>query len=235
LEGWPVVLAALGIGVIVGIVAGFAVARLARPSEKSVRNLRTTVQELQASRDELASVAIENVLLHRDARHLSLTDPLTGVWNRRYLQMILPREIDRATRFGRPLSLLMLDIDRFKPINDRWGHQRGDKVLVELIRRLGGSTRSQIDTVVRYGGEEFVVVLPETPARGARFVAEKLRMAVREEPFAGGDGEPLNITVSVGIASYPEDGATADDLVGAADLALYRAKAAGRDRVESPA
>jgi two-component system, cell cycle response regulator len=180
-----------------------------------------------------ASVGIENVLLHQEAERLSITDGLTGVWNRRYLQLTLTKEIDRADRFDRPLSLLMIDIDRFKGVNDAHGHQRGDEVLVELTRRILGSVRTQIDVLARYGGEEFVIVLPETPPAGARVVAEKVRTAIGDEPFQSEDGPSLAVTVSIGVASYPADGMTADELVAAADGAMYRAKEAGRDRVEA--
>jgi len=178
-------------------------------------------------------VAIENVLLHQETQQLSITDGLTGVWNRRYLELSLRKEIERASRFSRPLSVLLVDIDRFKRVNDRFGHQRGDEILVEITRRLIGSIRTQIDFVSRYGGEEFVLVLPETPGDGATVVAEKVRSTVRAEPFAG-EGDPaLQVTVSVGVASYPIDGLSAEDLLRAADQAMYRAKRAGRDRVET--
>jgi two-component system cell cycle response regulator len=180
-----------------------------------------------------ASVAIENVLLHREAERLSITDGLTGVWNRRYLQLTLAKEIDRAQRFGRPLSVLMVDIDHFKGVNDEHGHPRGDEVLVELTRRILAQIRSQIDFLTRYGGEEFVIVLPETPAQGAMVVAEKVRGAVADAPFRSDPGPPVSVTVSIGAATYPEDGDSVSDLVGAADAAMYRAKEAGRDRVEA--
>lgn len=180
-----------------------------------------------------ASVAIENVLLHQEAERLSLTDGLTGVWNRRFLQLQLQKEIDRAKRFGRPLSLLLVDIDRFKDTNDEHGHLVGDEVLVEVVRRVVDSTRGNIDVVARFGGEEFVALLPETPREGARVVAEKVRQAISLRPIEA-EGVPggLHETVSVGVASYPEDGTTVDALLRAADRAMYRAKEAGRDRVE---
>jgi two-component system cell cycle response regulator len=179
-----------------------------------------------------ASVAIENVLLHQETERLSITDGLTGVWNRRYLELTLRKEIDRAQRFDRPLSVLMVDIDHFKRVNDLCGHQRGDEVLVELSRRVLESIRTQIDTLARYGGEEFVVVLPETPEEGARVVAEKIRSTVRDHSFASDAGPDVSTTVSLGVASFPADGSSPQQLLHAADLAMYRAKQGGRDRVE---
>jgi diguanylate cyclase (GGDEF)-like protein len=179
-----------------------------------------------------ASVAIENVLLHQEAQRLSITDGLTGVWNRRYLQLTLAKEIERAQRFERPLSVLMVDIDHFKRVNDLHGHQLGDEVLIEVTRRIMSTVRSQIDSLARYGGEEFVVVLPETGPEGAQVVADKILEVIRHGRFAGDDGPALSLTVSVGIATYEEGGTTADQLIRAADLAMYRAKQAGRDRVE---
>jgi diguanylate cyclase (GGDEF)-like protein len=181
-----------------------------------------------------ASVAIENVLLHQEAQRLSITDGLTGLWNRRYLALTLAKEIDRAQRFQRPLSVLMVDIDRFKDVNDAHGHLRGDEVLVELTRRMLSKIRGEIDTLARFGGEEFVIVLPETPREGARVVANKLRRAVRAKPFVSDVGTDVTATVSIGVAVYPDDGTSAEELIQAADVAVYRAKRRGRDRVESP-
>jgi diguanylate cyclase (GGDEF)-like protein len=145
--------------------------------------------------------------------------------------MTLRKEIERAQRFGRPLSVLMLDIDNFKGVNDSFGHQRGDEVLIEVTRRMLGEIRANIDVVGRYGGDEFVILLPETPSGGARVVAEKIRTAMRSQPFVGASADPLTVTSSLGISTYPEDGSTAEDLLGRTDAALYRAKAEGRDRV----
>ena len=181
-----------------------------------------------------ASVAIENVILHQEAQRLSITDGLTGVWNRRYLALTLAKEIERAQRFGRPLSVLMVDIDRFKDVNDAYGHLRGDEVLVELSRRMLSRIRGEIDTMARFGGEEFIIALPETPREGARVVANKLRRAVRAKPFVSDVGADVKVTVSIGVAVYPEDGRTGEELIRAADVAMYKAKRRGRDRVESP-
>lgn len=174
-----------------------------------------------------ASVAVENVLLHQEAQRLSLTDPLTGLWNYRYLIMTLGHEIERATRFRRPLTVLMLDLDRFKQINDRYGHQVGDGVLIELARRMRSAVR-EVDTVARYGGEEFVVILPETDAAGGARTAERLRHAIRTTPFHV-EGLDLAVTASIGVAVFPQHGVAASPLLRAADEALYDAKESGRD------
>jgi diguanylate cyclase (GGDEF)-like protein len=181
-----------------------------------------------------AGIAVDNVLLHREAQRLSITDPLTGLWNFRYLSMSLAREIERASRFGRPLAVLMLDLDHFKQVNDAWGHGRGDAVLRELASRVSEQIR-EVDTFARYGGEEFVLVLPETTAEGATMLADRVCAAVRREPFGsqveGSDVQPpIPVTVSIGIASFPDNGASAATLMRTADEALYAAKRDGRDR-----
>lgn len=176
-----------------------------------------------------ASVAVDNVLLHREAQRLSTTDPLTGLWNFRYLSMSLAREIERATRFRRPLSVLMLDLDHFKSVNDTHGHPRGDAVLRELAARLTEQIR-EVDVLARYGGEEFVLVLPETTLEGAAVLADRICTAVRREPFGEPGEVPLRLTVSVGVAGFPDHAASAATLVRVADDALYVAKEAGRDR-----
>jgi diguanylate cyclase (GGDEF)-like protein len=163
-----------------------------------------------------ATVAIDNVLLHQEAQRLSITDGLTGLWNYRYFTMNFAKEIERAARFRRPLALLLLDLDKFKTVNDVHGHQRGDSVLIELATRVSAEIR-EVDTFARYGGEEFVLVLPETDASGAG------------RAFGHQGEEPLHVTVSVGVAVFPEHGTTAAGLIRAADTALYAAKEAGRD------
>ncbi|MFF0172798.1 diguanylate cyclase [Micromonospora profundi] len=176
-----------------------------------------------------AAVAVDNVRVHEEAQRLSLTDPLTGLWNYRYLSESIRREVERASRFGRMLSVLALDLDRFKDVNDTYGHAAGDTVLAEFAQRMRGEIR-EVDLAFRQGGEEFVLLLPETDARGAAIVAERLGAAVRETPvvveaYAG----PIVVTVSVGIAVYPHHGTTGREVLEAADDALYAAKAAGRD------
>jgi diguanylate cyclase (GGDEF)-like protein len=177
-----------------------------------------------------ASIAVENVLLHDEATRASTIDQMTGVWNYRYLMTSLNREIERANRFDRSLSVLMLDLDHFKRVNDTYGHPRGDTVLREFAARVQREVR-EVDTLARYGGEEFAVVLPETTAAGAENLAERICAAIRAEPFtAEGTEVPLRVTVSIGGAVYPEHGSTSRDLIHAADRALYSAKEGGRDR-----
>lgn len=175
-----------------------------------------------------ATVAVDNVLLHEETSRLSVTDGLTGLWNYRYLQLSLAKEVERATRFERPLSLLMLDLDHFKLVNDVHGHQRGDAVLVELAERIRGLVRD-VDTLARYGGEEFVLVLPETDETGAVQAAERIRQAVRALPFGNAGDPPVVLTLSIGVAVFPVHGAGTVELLRAADDALYVAKREGRD------
>jgi two-component system cell cycle response regulator len=182
---------------------------------------------------EQGGVAIENVLLHEEAQRLSITDGLTGTWNRRYLYMQFKQVLATAQRFDRLFSVLMLDLDNFKDINDNYGHQRGDAILVEFSHRVSTMLR-EVDTFARYGGEEFVCLLSETDEDGAITTAEKIRDSVKSEPFGGMDEHLLNVTVSIGIAAYPQHGESAQTLIESADRALYQAKQTGRDRVTTP-
>ncbi|HWL35029.1 MAG TPA: diguanylate cyclase [Frankiaceae bacterium] len=175
-----------------------------------------------------ATVAIDNVLLHQEAQRLSITDGLTGLWNYRYFQMNFDKEIERASRFQRPLALLIFDLDKFKQVNDVYGHPRGDSVLIELATRVKGAIR-EVDTLARYGGEEFVLILPETDLEGATLAAGKICEIVRQRRFGAADEEPIRVTVSIGIAVYPDHGRSGATLVRSADAALYAAKEAGRD------
>lgn len=180
---------------------------------------------------EQGGVAIENVRLHEEAQRLSLTDGLTGTWNRRYFQMQFRQVLATATRFERPFSVLMLDLDRFKELNDSYGHQRGDAILIEFSQRVKHTLR-EIDTFARYGGEEFICLLSETDEEGAYTTGEKIREAIRAQPFGSNGEEPVKVAVSIGVAAYPHHGSSFHEIVEAADKALYRAKEGGRDRVE---
>jgi two-component system cell cycle response regulator len=195
------------------------------------RALSTSEVEALHSLASQAATAIENTFLYEEAARLSITDGLTGLWNRRQFDLRAIGEVQRAVRFSESFGVVMVDLDRFKVINDTYGHQTGDAVLVELARRLTEATRD-VDLVARFGGEEFILMLPNTTCAGACIVGEKLRERIGEDPFVV-DDLALDVTVSVGVASYPEHGSTVKELVAAADSALYRAKAGGRDRVEA--
>jgi diguanylate cyclase (GGDEF)-like protein len=179
-----------------------------------------------------ATLSIENVDLHETVQQQAVTDELTGLFNVRQFHSRLDSEIERAERFGTPLSLVMLDIDKFKSVNDTYGHQQGDRVLVEVARVLRRLSRD-VDLAARYGGEEMAVILPQTDLAGAEQGAERMRSAIQamQIPRLDGDGL-LPITASFGVASFPSQGTDKTSLIAAADAALYRAKRGGRNRVE---
>lgn len=176
-----------------------------------------------------AGAAIDATYLHEEARRLSLTDGLTGLWNRRQLELRAAQEMERANRFGERFAIVMVDLDDFKAVNDTHGHLAGDAVLVDTAQRLVSSTR-EVDTVARFGGEEFVLLLPQTDRAGAMRVAEKVRLELEGKPVLT-DAGPLSVTLSAGVACHPEDGATIEALLARADEALYAAKGSGKNRV----
>ncbi|MGH9039647.1 MAG: sensor domain-containing diguanylate cyclase [Acidimicrobiia bacterium] len=177
-----------------------------------------------------AGTAVDNVSLHQEAQRLSITDGLTGLWNRRQLELRCREELDRAVRFNRSVGLVFIDVDKFKDVNEEWLHPGGDAVLVEVARRLAADTR-EIDVVARYGGEEFVLLLPETDLAGSIVLAEKVRRAVGGTPVTHA-GRSRTVTVSAGVAAYPHSGTNVRTLVNAASEAVLRAKLSGRNRVE---
>lgn len=178
-----------------------------------------------------AALAVKNSLLHEQMVTLSNTDPLTGVPNRRYLFSQLDAEFDRAKRYATPLSVLMVDIDSFKHLNDNAGHMAGDDVLRRVAQLMAHRIR-RADTLGRYGGEEFMILLPQLHKAEALEVGEKIRRAVVETPFEQGRYQPLGkVTLSVGVASYPEDASTLDRLLDSVDASLYASKRGGRNRV----
>jgi two-component system cell cycle response regulator len=166
-------------------------------------------------------------------RILSITDALTGSYNRRYLMEQLPRELERCRRYAYPLSVLMCDVDHFKEINDARGHAAGDEVLQQFAARAQKSIRSNSDWVARYGGEEFLVVLPETAHEGAVHAAEKIRTLISSTPFTTRAGNAV-VTASFGVASTgasgPDISLKVDALIRTADECMYRSKQGGRDR-----
>lgn len=162
---------------------------------------------------------------------LSNTDHLTGLFNRRYLMEALDKEVQRSARKGGTLSLIIVDIDHFKKVNDTYGHLQGDVVLQKVALNLQKELRSY-DIAARYGGEEFIAVLPDAHIQEALYVAERIRVSVQECRFSGAHS-PLSLTVSLGLANFPAQNCTSvDDFIKLADDALYRAKANGRNRVE---
>lgn len=177
-----------------------------------------------------AVVAIENASLYNKTVELAIKDGLTGIANRRFFIEELDREISRANRYNLAFSLLMIDIDHFKKINDAYGHPAGDAVLKTLAGMLKSKIR-QIDLAARYGGEEFAVLLPQTSIEGAMVVGERIRKAVAGSSFTINEEKRINVTVSIGISSTSWNVRTAEELIEAADKALYSAKEAGRNRV----
>jgi diguanylate cyclase (GGDEF)-like protein len=178
-----------------------------------------------------AAVSIENIGLHEVVSQQAVTDDLTGLSNKRRFRDVLVREAARAARFDHPLSLLMLDIDGFKRINDTRGHVQGDEVLRRIARVLTAESRA-IDEPARYGGEEFAIALPETGADGAAEVAERIRARIETEAVPATDGGgSLRVTASVGVATIPASASDPEGLIRAADAALYEAKRAGKNRV----
>jgi diguanylate cyclase (GGDEF)-like protein len=179
------------------------------------------------------SSSIQNIARHELFSEQAVTDELTGLSNNRRFRELMSKEADRAERFGHELSLIMLDIDDFKQINDSYGHLQGDKVLRMVGRVLHLESRG-VDEPARYGGEEFAVALPETSLEGALDLAERVRIRIESEQVPrAGSASPVKVTASIGAASLPGSANDAEALIAAADAALYEAKRAGKNRVAS--
>lgn len=177
----------------------------------------------------LFAAALDNLRRFARAEELSITDGLTGVYNYRYLRSALDREVARAKRFREEFSIIMLDVDHLKEYNDVHGHLQGSEVLRRLARVVLGELRAS-DVLAKYGGDEFVIILPQARRDGARILAERIRAAVSAHEFPGEDGG-MKITTSMGISQFPDDGDGSRELLEAADRALYEAKRTGRNRV----
>ena len=180
--------------------------------------------ELAQTMANEAAMAFENARLYEQARRLADRDPLTGFFNHRYLHERLGEEVVRAQRTRRPLSVLMLDLDDFKVVNDTFGHLFGDSVLVHVAERIRAALRAH-DVPARYGGDEFAVILPETDAEAATRIAARVAEALSAAPYEADGRLPVAVGVSVGAATYPSEGRTATELIAAADGALYASKA----------
>ena len=238
------VVAMFGMGMVIALGIGHALARsILRP----VRQLEVGARRLSAgdlshrvdlsSKDELGllartfnAMAEELEKSHAVLQNLSIRDGLTGLYNHREFQRRLKEEMERSRRYGRTFSLLMMDIDHFKVVNDTYGHPAGDKVLRAVADVVRREVRF-VDHVARYGGEEFAVILPETHGAGVLVAAERLRTAAGDHAIAIPDGPEINVTVSIGIAEFPWNAGSMEELIAAADRALYSAKQTGRNRV----
>ncbi len=219
--GWPLV----ANGALVGVLVGFDHGR-ARRMPRLTASVKTALGRLV----EPAGFALANALRVARAESLSVTDDLTQLYNARYLHEVLRKETKRAVRNGRALSLLFVDLDGFKRINDAHGHLLGSRALVEAAAVIRASAR-ETDVVARFGGDEFAVVLPETDPEGAVFVAQRMRDRIRRYVFLADRGPGSRLTASIGIATLPEVAETAEDLLQAADAAMYRVKQQGKDGI----
>jgi diguanylate cyclase (GGDEF)-like protein len=180
---------------------------------------------------EPCAIAIENAILFQRTEQLTITDDLTRLFNSRYLNLYLGREIKRCKRHGIPLSVIFLDLDGFKGINDQYGHLAGSGTLTEVGTILALGVRES-DILARYGGDEFVVVLPETPASGALVIAERLRRAIEEHRFLAPQGIAARISASFGISTYPDHALSPEGLIQKADQAMYRVKEREKNGIE---
>ena len=209
-------------GRLIGVVVGLDRRRIGHFTQQDARLLSLLL--------EPAAVAIDNALLLKRSEELSVTDDLTKLFNSRYLNATLRREVERSKRYRTPVSLIFLDLDGFKNVNDQHGHLWGSRTLVEVGRVISATVR-EIDVVSRFGGDEFTVILPQTGPEGAAIIAERIRQKIEETTFLASYGLNVRITASLGIASFPDHGRTKDDLLARADQAMYLAKGRGKNGV----
>ena len=187
--------------------------------------------ELARTMANEAAMALENARLYEDARKLADRDQLTGFFNHRYLHERLGEEVVRSQRSKTPLSVLMIDLDGFKLVNDTFGHLFGDRVLAWLAEQLRTTLRAS-DIPARYGGDEFAIILPDTDRDDAWQAAQRILAALAEHGYQSPDRSPVSVGCSIGVAAYPADGRTAQDLIARADAAMYRAKGSGGSAAE---
>jgi diguanylate cyclase (GGDEF)-like protein len=212
-------------GAVIGAVIGLAAERAATPPVYDAAARRALALLLDP-----AAVALDNARRMAQAEALSVTDDLTRLFNARFLKQALTRELKRSVRSGRPLSVIFLDLDGFKSVNDRYGHLQGSRTLVEFAGILRACAR-ETDVLARYGGDEFALVLPETDRSGAQSVAERIRARVAEFSFLASDGIDVRLTTSIGFASRDSGRQSVTDLLHAADEAMYWVKAHGKNGI----
>jgi two-component system cell cycle response regulator len=176
----------------------------------------------------IAAISIQNAMRYELLEQLATTDGLTGLNNHRRFQEMLEEEVEESRRYERTLSLMLVDIDHFKRVNDTWGHPVGDQVLKRVARVLNEFARTT-DRVCRYGGEEFAIIMPQTDKNGGRLLAERFRTEIKEQKFRAND-EDFSITLSLGICTFPDQARHKQELIDKADQALYHAKNNGRDQ-----